>query len=173
MIDHAQATDRQLALEFLEGSEAAFRLLYRRHTPRLRALVLRLLGASPDEADDVVQETWLRASAALDRFRWEAALSTWLCGIAVRVAREVLRRGRRWDTEETVEQLPAPGGYPGDGIDVERAVAALPARQRAVLVLHDLEGYTHEEIGELLGIVAGTSNSQLAHARETLRGSLA
>ncbi len=165
--------DRTLAEEFLDGSEAAFRQLYRRHTPRLRGLVVRLVGAASDEADDVVQESWLRACAALERFRWESALSTWLCGIAVRVALEAMRRGARWTSDDGLEQRPAPGPVPGDGLDVQRALATLPPRQRAVLVLHDVEGYTHDEIAELLGIVAGTSKSQLAHAREALRGVLA
>ncbi len=166
-------TDRQLADEFLEGSEAAFRQLYRRHTPRLRGLVLRLGGRASAEADDVVQESWLRACAALDRFRWESALSSWLCGIALHVALETLRRDARWAAGDTLDRVAAPAPVLGDGIDIERALAALPPRQRAVLVLHDVEGYTHEEIGDLLGIVAGTSKSQLAHAREALRGVLA
>ncbi len=173
MINRTDASDRHLAEEFLSGSEAAFRTLYRRHTPRVRGMVLRLLGRASDEVDDVVQESWLRACAALERFRWEAALSTWLCGIAVRVALEALRRGARWAEDEVLEFLPAAGPAPGDGIDVERALAELPPRQRAVLVLHDVEGYTHEEVAELLGIVPGTSKSQLAHAREALRGVLA
>jgi RNA polymerase sigma-70 factor (ECF subfamily) len=172
MIERTQATDRQLALDFLDGSETAFRVLYRRHTPRLRGLVLRLLGGATDEADDVVQESWLRACAGLAGFRWEAALSTWLCGIGVRTALEALRRGKRWSDDASLEEMPARAPAPGAGLDVERALARLPVRQRTVLVLHDVEGYTHEEIGELLGIVAGTSKSQLAHARETLRGAL-
>ncbi len=173
MIERTQASDRQLALDFLDGSETAFRVLYRRHTPRLRGLVLRLLGGATDEADDVVQESWLRACAGLARFRWEAALSTWLCGIGVRTALEALRRGKRWSDDAPLADMPASTPAPGAGLDVERALARLPTRQRTVLVLHDVEGYTHEEIGELLGIVAGTSKSQLAHAREALRSVLA
>ena len=172
MIERTQPTDRQLALAFLDGSETAFRVLYRRHTPRLRGLVLRLLGGATDEADDVVQESWLRACAGLPGFRWEAALSTWLCGIGVRTALEALRRGRRWGDETSLDEIPTHTPAPGAGLDVERALARLPQRQRTVLVLHDVEGYTHEEIGELLGIVAGTSKSQLAHAREALRSAL-
>ena len=167
------ATDRQLALDFLDGSEAAFRTLYRRHTPRLRGLVLRLVGGVGDELDDVVQESWLRACASLDRFRWESALSTWLCGIGVRTALEALRRGERWAADEPLQHFAAAGPVPGDGIDLERALAGLPPRQRAVMVLHDVEGYTHEEVAELLGIAAGTSKSQLAHARRALRCALA
>jgi len=165
--------DRHLAVAFLDGSEAAFRQLYRRHTPRLRGTVVRILGGASDEADDVVQESWLRACAALDRFRWESALSTWLCGIGVRTALEALRRNPRWAADAELERVPAFTRPPDAAIDVERALATLPPRQRAVLVLHDVEGYTHEEIGELLGIVAGTSKSQLAHAREALRATLA
>ncbi len=173
MIERTDATDRQLALEFLDGSETAFRVLYRRHTPRLRGLVLRLLGGATDEAEDVVQESWLRACAGLGGFRWEATLSTWLCGIGVRAALEALRRGKRWGDDAPLEQMPSRAPAPGAGLDVERALAKLPLRQRTVLLLHDVEGYTHEEIGELLGIVSGTSKSQLAHAREALRSALA
>ncbi len=167
-------SDRQLAVAFLDGSEPAFRQLYRRHTPRMRGLVVRLMGGpnAADEVDDVMQETWLRACAGLDRFRWQSALSTWLCGIAVRTALEALRRSPRWGSDLELERQPAPDRAPGDGIDLERAISALPPRQRSVLVLHDIEGYTHDEIAELLGTAAGTSKSQLSHAREALRGVL-
>ena len=171
-------SDRALAQEFLDGSEAAFRQLYQRHTPRMRGVVLRLLrdahdaGNAADDADDVVQETWLRASAALERFRWESTLSTWLCGIGVHAALEVLRRNRRWVDDEALDQVAATDPPPGEGIDMSTALAALPSRQRAVMVLHDVEGYTHDEIAVLLGIVPGTSKSQLTHARNAVRRAL-
>ena len=168
-------SDRVLAQEFLDGSEAAFRQLYQRYTPRIRGVVLRLLrdagnvADAANDADEVMQETWLRASAALERFRWESTLSTWLCGIGVHAALEVLRRNRRWVDVEALDQVVATDPPPGEGIDMSAALAALPSRQRAVIVLHDVEGYTHDEIAALLGIVPGTSKSQLTHARNAVR----
>ena len=144
----------------------------------MRGVVLRLLrdarnaSDDPDDADDVVQESWLRASAALERFRWDSTLSTWLCGIGVHAALEVLRRSRRWVDDEALDQVAAPDPPPGEGIDMSTALAALPSRQRAVMVLHDVEGYTHDEIAVLLGIVPGTSKSQLTHARSAVRRAL-
>ena len=168
-------SDRVLAQEFLDGSEAAFRQLYQRYTPRIRGVVLRLLrdagnvADAANDADEVMQETWLRASAALERFRWESTLSTWLCGIGVHAALEVLRRNRRGVDVEALDQVVATDPPPGEGIDMSAALAALPSRQRAVIVLHDVEGYTHDEIAALLGIVPGTSKSQLTHARNAVR----
>ena len=166
-----EASDRSLVERFLNGSETAFRQLYRRHTPRIRGSVVRLLGKDAEaDADDVVQECWLRACAALERFRWESALSTWLCGIGIHAALEVLRRRRRWtDGDDALARAPANGPAAGERLDVASALAMLPAGQRAVVVLHDVEGYTHDEIAALLGIVPGTSKSQLAHARAALR----
>lgn len=167
--------DRVLADLILGGDEDAFRRLYRRHTPRLLMVVLRLMGGEQNEAEDVVQDTWLRAVEQLDRFRWEAAFGSWLTAIGLNVAREALRKkGRRRETE--LDGLPEPAvAAPLDRvepIDLERAMAALPEGYRTVLVLHDVEGFTHEEIGFRLGVTAGTSKSQLFHARRALRASL-
>ncbi|HWK89939.1 MAG TPA: RNA polymerase sigma factor, partial [Longimicrobium sp.] len=151
--------------------ERAFRELYARHTPRLFQFVLRIVGGSEHDAEDVVQETWIRATEALATFRWEAAFSTWLTGIGLNVARGLLRKRGRWQTvgEDEAPEPWRPAPADGDGIDLERAVAALPTGYRTVLVLHDIEGFTHEEIGERLGIAPGTSKSQLSHARRALR----
>lgn len=167
-------TDRQLAARVLDGDEAAFRALYRRHTPRLWALVSRLLGSTArTEAEDAVQETWIRAVEALASFRWEAAFSTWLTGIGLNCARQVLRqRTRRAETstDGLLEIVPAgPTPDPGRRLDLEDAIGALPDGYRTVLVLHDLEGFTHPEISNRLGIAVGTSRSQLHHARRAVR----
>ncbi len=119
----------------------------------------------------MVQDTWLRAVRALPRFRWESSLRTWLMGIGLNRAREVLRGRAR-----------SPGVPDGDGVevavhppptaerlDLERAIACLPDGYRTVLLLHDVEGFTHPEISERLDIAIGTSRSQLHHARRTLR----
>lgn len=168
--------DRALAEAIvLHRDETAFRELYRRHTPRLMQLVLRIVGGREADAEDVVQETWIRAVEKLDGFRWEAAFSTWLTGIGLNVARGLLRRQGRWELplEPGGPEAWRPPAPDGERIDLERAIATLPAGYRTVLVLHDVEGYTHEEIGERLGVSAGTSKSQLSHARRALRRLLA
>lgn len=168
------APDESLVGAVLDGDEAAFRLLYRRHTPRLKQLVLRVVGEPRADAEDVVQETWVRAVAALRRFRWESAFGTWLVGIGVRTASELLRRRRRRHESDggedaAVEHLSLPAG---ERVDLERALAALPDGHRAVLLLHDLEGFTHEEIGIRLGIATGTSKATLFRARRAVRALL-
>lgn len=166
-----EAPDRLLAARVAElRDERAFRTLYRRHTPALLPFVIRLLGGDENEAEDVVQETWIRAVEALPGFRWEAAFRTWLTGIALNRCRELLRqRARR---SEGVLEDAADHRFvvrAGAGIDLERAIAALPEGYRTVLVLHDVEGYTHPEISERLDIAIGTSRSQLHHARRAIR----
>ena len=171
----ADVTDRELAARVQHGDEAAFRTLYRRHTPRLWPLVFRLLGGSTAraEAEDAVQETWIRAVEALDGFRWEAAFSTWLSGIALNCAREQLRAStRRKETSTDAGLALVQGTSPrptGLRLDLEEAIAGLPDGYRTVLILHDLEGYTHPEIAERMGIAVGTSRSQLYHARRAVR----
>ena len=164
------ADDQALIRGVLEGDESSFRLLYRRHTPRLRQIVLRHVGEPCADADDVVQETWIRAATQLRTFRGESAFRTWLIGIAVRVSYEVLRRRRRGDTSrpEALETPDRPVPI-GDQIDLERALATLSDQHRAVLLLHDLEGFTHEEIAAQLGVAPGTSKAQLFHARRAMR----
>jgi RNA polymerase sigma-70 factor (ECF subfamily) len=164
--------DRTLAESVMAGDEAAFRQLYGRHSPRLFCLVLRLLGGVEADAEDVVQEAWIRATDRLGSFRWEASFGSWLSAIGLNVARELLRkRGRRKEEEFTVDtDMAAPRPLDRlDSVDLERALAQLPEGYRTVLVLHDVEGYRHEEIARQLGIAAGTSKSQLFHARRAMR----
>jgi RNA polymerase sigma factor (sigma-70 family) len=156
------------------GDEAAFRALYRRHTPRLHQLVLRLVGGGEHDAEDVVQETWVRAASSLDRFRWESAFGTWLTGIGLNQARDFLRRrGRRpvcdGDPELMLAQIRTAAAPVAERIDLERALTLLPDGYRTVFVLHDVEGYAHAEIAAQLEISEGTSKSQLFHARRALR----
>jgi RNA polymerase sigma-70 factor (ECF subfamily) len=152
------------------GSEDAFRTLYRAHTPALYALALRLTGSDQHEAEDLVQETWVRATRNLSAFRGESALRTWLCGVLVNVRRERLRSA--WRMVDAPDVEPASPPRNDAAIDLERAIAALPEGARDIFVLHDVYGYTHREIAELLGIVEGTSKSQLARARTMLRTAL-
>ncbi len=169
-----EVPDKQLAEALLvDGDEAAFRELYRRHTPRLFQFVVRLLGGSEIDAEDIVQETWLRAVDRLDSFRWESALSTWLTGIGLNLCRDMWRKKNGRDLEWKPDwELPVQAEPYDDRIDLERALALLPDGYRTVLILHDLEGCTHDQIGERLGIAAGTSKSQLSCARRAARALL-
>jgi len=172
-------TDRELA-DAIEryGDESAFRELYRRHTPRLLALVARLLGPSDEDAEDAVQEAWIRACEGLKRFRWEAAFSTWISGIGINVARDMLRRRSRSrmtaldDDRDDCDDRPARPHDADARIDLESAIRTLPDGYRMVLVLHDVEGLTHGDIARRLGIAEGTSKSQLFNARRLLRSYL-
>jgi len=168
--------DRRLAERVLAGDEAAFRRLYGRHTPRLLQLALRLLAGDEAEAEDVVQDTWIKAVERLDGFRWEAELGTWLHAIAMNVTREALRRrGTRREVEWPEGEEPAAAAAPEtiEPVDLEAAIAALPAGYRTVFVLHDVEGHTHEAIAEELGVTPGTTKSQLFRARRAVRARLA
>lgn len=166
--------DRELVARVLrDASSAAFVGLYERHTPRLLRFITRISGTADDAyVADLLQETWIRGIKALPRFDWRSSLTTWLHGIALNVAREALRRDRLAITngDATLADLPQ-RAQPSteDRIDLERALRRLPEGRRMVLVLHDLEGYTHDEIAGVLGISTGTSKSQLHDARSQLR----
>lgn len=172
----ATLDDAALAARVLEdGDESAFRTLYRRHTPAVYQFVLRLVGGSEPDADDVVQDAWLRAVRSLARFRWQASFRTWLTGIALNRAREIQRKSARSPEDgppDAVQRAAVPPGRYAERMDLERAIASLPEGYRTVLVLHDIEGFTHEEIGRRLEITPGTSRSQLHHARRAMRGLL-
>jgi RNA polymerase sigma-70 factor (ECF subfamily) len=170
----AALEDRDLANAISAGGdELAFRELYRRHTPRLYQLMLRMMGSVP-EAEDVVQDTWVRAIERLEQFRWESRLSTWLIGIGMNLCRDRLRRStRRGDVTLGGVDRTTGSAHNEERIDLERAIAQLPLGYREVLLMHDVEGLTHVEIGERLGIAEGTSKSQLFFARRTMRRLLA
>jgi RNA polymerase sigma-70 factor (ECF subfamily) len=166
--------DRELDRKSIEavarnGDEAAFRRLYQRHTPRLYLVALRLVGGNEMDAEDVVQESWLRAVRTLTTFRWDAAFATWLIAIGINVARETLRKRSPAPDEDGLPERASPPVHHEGRLDLERAIGRLPAGYRTVLVLHDVEGWTHGAIGERLGISAGTSKSQLFAARRAMR----
>lgn len=146
--------------------ESAFRSLYRRYTPALYALTRRLL-ADERAAADVVQDTWVRATANFGRFAWRSSLRTWLGAILVNVCREQWHA--RGDALTLSDDVPASHEDSDLRLDLEQALASLAPGYRAVIVLHDIEGFTHEEIAERLGIEPGTSKSQLSRARRVLR----
>jgi RNA polymerase sigma-70 factor (ECF subfamily) len=163
------------------GDARAFDVLYARHTQTLYAVALRLTR-DDDAAADIVHDVWLRALESAARFERRSAFRTWITGILINRVREHLRAQRReaqfdGDDVEAIESPVATDAEPIDGarfdrLDLEAAIAALPARFRQVLVLHDVEGFTHEEIAEMLGVVPGTSKSQLSRARQRMRALL-
>jgi RNA polymerase sigma-70 factor (ECF subfamily) len=159
---------------FVESrDESAFRSLYGAHTQAMLAVALRWMRGARSDAEDVVQEAWLRAAAGLAGFRWESSLRTWLCGVVINCARNRIREGSSQAVDAATATEPASWGTTGDPhTDLERALARLPDGYREVLNLHDVLGYTHDEIGALLGIDPGTSKSQLSRARSALRGRL-
>ncbi len=138
--------------------------------PSVYQFVLRLVGGDVQEAEDVIQETWMRAARGLEGFRWQSALKSWLTGIALNRVRETARKKKRSLVEVDAEwEVPAVASDPGRRIDLDRALELLPPGFRTVLVLHDVEGFTHQEIGSRLGITDGTSKSQLHGARKAMR----
>lgn len=168
-------TDEALVAQIVrDGSEVAFRELFRRHTPRLLQFVMRVLGSAAGEAEDVAQETWLRAASALENFRGDSSFGTWLCGIGLNASLEQLRRGTRRSREQSIEDMEVAGQAlaTDERMDLDWAIAKLPPGGRTVLVLHDVEGFTHGEIAKSLGIAEGTSKAQLFKARRTMRALL-
>lgn len=155
------------------GDSRAFEGLYRRHAGRIHALARRML--SPEEADDATQDVFIRAWQKLHSFRGESAFSTWLHKIAVNVClgrrqQLGLARQRLHADDSPLEYVPHQDRGEGlERMDLERALEQLPDGARQVFVLHDVEGYRHEEIAEMMGTVAGTSKSQLHRARMALR----
>ncbi|HMA42166.1 MAG TPA: RNA polymerase sigma factor [Gemmatimonadales bacterium] len=154
------------------GDGRAFERLYRSHVPRVHGLVRRMLDSA--DADDVTQDVFVRAWEKLHTFRGEAAFGTWLHRLAVNVIlgrRKSVggERKRFHDDADILDEVTGRHQAPEHGMDFEDALSRLPEGARQVFLLHDVEGYRHEEIAQLLGIVPGTSKSQLHHARMALR----
>ncbi len=160
-----------------QGAVGAFEALYRANAGRVFALCLRMCGRR-DLAEELAQEAFVRAWRNLGSFRGDSAFSTWLHRLTVNVVlghhRSRFRREAREGPNEAIDAVAesAPASEPGVAIDLERAIAALPNGARTVFVLHDVEGYRHEEIGRLLGVAVGTSKAQLHRARRLLREAL-
>ncbi|MDF2775712.1 MAG: polymerase sigma factor, sigma-70 family, partial [Geminicoccaceae bacterium] len=166
------------------GDSRAFEALYRRHTDMLYATAVRITG-DRDAAADVVHDAWVRVVETGARFEHRSAFRTWVTGILLNVIRERARdasRTRGWSDADARVADDSSLGAPSetgdafgldvaavDPIDLDAAIAALPNGFRKVLVLHDVEGFTHDEIAELLHIMPGTSKSQLVRARQRVR----
>jgi RNA polymerase sigma-70 factor (ECF subfamily) len=157
------------------GDLRAFERLYRTHVSRVSGLVRRMMGT--DHAHDVTQDIFVRAWQKLGTFRGESAFGTWLHRVAVNVIlqrRATLKteRDRFVSDENALDEVPGRAKADHADVDVERAIERLPQGARTVFVLHDVEGFTHEEIGEFLGVTSGTSKAQLHRARMILRAYL-
>jgi RNA polymerase sigma-70 factor (ECF subfamily) len=174
----ADAAALREALRRAQGGDPdAFEIIYRAHAPRVYALCLRMSGDGSD-ATALLQDVFVHAWEKLNTFRGESAFSTWLHRVAVNVVL-MDRRAARRRPEETLDDddgearvfiaRRAPDGL---RLDLEQSIAALPRMARQVLVLHDIEGYAHREIGTLLGIAEGTSKAHLFRAHQLLRAAL-
>ncbi len=163
-------SELDLVRQFLEkGDEQSFRQLYQDITPAVYRYALRFLG-SKDDAEDVIQETWIRAVKNLSTYSEKSSFKTWLTGISINCCRELLRKRSRWeDFPQEESRFFDPTETPINVIDLENALDKLSSGYKEILLLHDLEGYKHHEIGEMLGISEGTSKSQLFNARRTMR----
>ncbi len=169
-LDHA---DVALAVG---GDQEAFERLYRRHVPRVTSLAGWLLDSG--EADDAVQEVFIRVWQKLHTFAGQSSFGTWLHRVAVNLMLRRRRnlgisRQRHAAADDELETVSAPREHPDLRVAIERAVDQLPRGAREVFVLHDMEGYKHDEIAELLSVDPGTSRSQLHRARMLLRQLLA
>jgi len=162
-----------------KGDRVAFEKLYRRHRDRIYGLMWRLCGGQAALAEDLLQEAFIRAWTKLDSFRGESRFGTWLHRLSANVALSERRtRVRRMSREtallEPVERVAigAKDVFAGQRMDLEHAIACLPERARTVLVLYDIEGYTHAEIADLAGMAVGSSKAQLHRARKLVREEL-
>ena len=167
--------ERALVLAAQRGEREAFSQLVRTHQRRAYA-VARAIVVNHEDAEDAVQEAFLHAYKALDRFLPDQAFGAWLHRIVANAALDITRRRKVRDADELPETVASPFRDPAEGDELRQrlqvALAALPERQRSVIVLHDVEGFKHSEIGELLGIPEGTARSDLHYARSQLRGIL-
>lgn len=168
-------TDTEDVALAVAGDTAAFERLYHRHEVRIHTLCRRMVG--PQLSEDVLQDVFIRAWEKLELFKGKSSFGTWLYRLAINVClarREKAgkQRERFRHDEGAMERARGRGWRTDDRMDLDRAIDTLPPRARQVFVLHDVEGYKHREIGELLGISSGTSKSQLHEARMALREQL-
>jgi RNA polymerase sigma-70 factor, ECF subfamily len=166
------ADERALVLAAQRGEREAFSELVRTHERRAYA-VARAIVVNHEDAEDAVQEAFLHAYRALHRFLPDQAFGAWLHRIVANAALDITRRRKVRDADELPETVASPFRDPAEASELRRrlqeALDTLPARQRAVIVLHDVEGFKHSEIGVTLGIPEGTARSDLHYARSHLR----
>jgi RNA polymerase sigma-70 factor, ECF subfamily len=170
--DKNRPSERDYVISAQKGSDDAFAALVRLHQRRAYA-VARAIVLSHEDAEDAVQDGFLHAFRALDRFRSDQPFGAWLNRIVANAALDLVRRRKVREADELPETVAMPFRDPGEADELKRrlgdALTGLTDRQRAVIVLHDVEGYTHGEIGSMLGMPEGTARSDLHHARAALR----
>ena len=173
--DPATMDEHRLIERAKDGDLSAFEALYRAHVARVYALCLRLWG-DPEGAEEIVQDVFVKLWTKIGTFKGNSAFSSWLHRLAVNRTLDRIRSERRrnaWevDDENADERPDASGGSttPETRLALERAIRSLPDGARTVLVLHDIEGFRHDEIAELTGIATGTSKAQIHRARKLLR----
>lgn len=164
--------EKDLVLAAQRGVREAFSELVRRHQRRAYA-VARSIVINHEDAEDAVQEAFLHAYKAIGRFLPDQAFGAWLHRIVANAALDVTRRRKVRDADELPETVASPFRDPAEGGELRRrlteALETLPERQRAVIVLHDVQGFKHAEIGKMLDIPEGTARSDLHYARSHLR----
>lgn len=172
LVTERPSDEKGLVLAAQRGEQAAFSELVRRHQRRAYA-VARAIVINHEDAEDAVQEAFLHAYRAIDRFLPDQAFGAWLHRIVANAALDATRRRKVRDADELPETVASPFKDPAEKSELRQrlteALNTLPQRQRAVIVLHDVEGYKHAEIGKMLGIPEGTARSDLHYARSQLR----
>lgn len=159
------------------GEVDEFERIYRRFGGRIYTMALRFT-ADVERAEELTQDVFIRLWTKIDGFRWESSFETWLHRLAINSILSGLRRDRRrftWELlAEDITALAGPSraATPGRALDLERAIAALPAGARTIFLLHDLEGFRHQEIADATGLAVGTCKAQLHRARRLLREAL-
>lgn len=173
-IDTIEAREVDLLHRAQAGDTSAFEALYHAHAGRVYAVCLRMV-ADETRAAELTQDTFVRAWQRLGSFRGDSAFSSWLHRVAVNVVLAALRgqrrRAARVVATDDLTPFDGPGANPAPGaaMDLEQAIAALPDQARHVLILHDLEGYRHREIADMMDIATGTSKAHLHRARQLLK----
>lgn len=166
-------TDMHLVANFLNSrKEGDFLILYRKHTPKLYQTAIRISGRDEDMAQEMIQEMWVIAVQKLAYYKGLSSLRTWLTGILINLSKEWYRKESKFKNFTQVhknENTEKSDRQKVEAMDLEMAIASLPEGYRQIIVLHDIEGYTHKEIGEMLLISDGTSKSQLFNARRAMR----
>lgn len=172
-----QYSQEELVRRAQAGEREAFDELYTRNVARIHAVCLRMSG-DRSRAEELTQDSFVRAWRKLGSFRGDSAFSSWLHRLAVNVVLENGRREQRYDArvmaveDPAVHERPAANPPVEERVDLEDAIAALPAGARTVMVLFDIEGYKQDEIAEMMGIATGTVKAQLHRARRLLRKAL-
>ncbi len=170
--DPGRLHERTLVVKAQSGDADSFAALVRLHQRRAYAIA-RAIVLTHEDAEDAVQEGFLHAYKALDRFLPDQPFGAWLYRIMANASLDLVRRRKVRDADELPDSVPVPFRDPGESDELRRrltqALTTLSERQRSVIVLHDVQGFTHGEIGAMLGIPEGTARSDLHHARAALR----